>query len=107
MSGPTAGVPEEFLKLVRAAWPEATLSGKHPDVKVATQELPTFCLQCHTKDGKMPLNQGLHLVHFYGGGENHFITGYGGFCTQCHQLNLDLEKPPAGTMIIKTGREGE
>ncbi len=103
----TAGVPQEIVDLVKAAWPEATVSGKHPDVAamVASQELPTFCLNCHAADSKMPLSRDLHLVHFTGAADNAFLTNYGGFCTQCHALNLDTTKPPAGTMTIKKGKE--
>jgi cytochrome c553 len=105
----TEGAEEEIMELAEAAWPEASLSGKHPDVSsmVATQELPTFCLTCHRDGGDKPLYRFLHLVHFTGGEENHFITSYGGFCTQCHAVDLDLENPPAGGVEIKTGKEGQ
>ncbi|OGF56243.1 MAG: hypothetical protein A2Z21_02915 [Candidatus Fraserbacteria bacterium RBG_16_55_9] len=103
----SAGASQEIVSLVKAAWPEATVSGKHPDVAamVASQELPTFCLNCHSADSKMPLSRDLHLVHFTGGAENGFLTNFGGFCTNCHLINLDTTKPPAGTMTTKTGKE--
>ncbi len=103
------GAPDEILELAKAAWPEASLSGKHPPVSgmVATQELPAACLSCHAETSDKPLPSYLHLQHFVGGEENHFITSYGGFCTQCHTVNLDIENPPAGAMTIKTGKEGD
>ena len=103
------GAEEEILELAKAAWPKASLSGKHPDVSsaVATQDLPTFCLACHGDGSDKPLYKYLHLQHFYGGEENHFITGYGGYCTNCHAVDLDLENPPAGGVEIKTGKEGQ
>lgn len=105
----TEGVPEDFFKLIQAAWPDADLQGKHPDVAgmIASQEIPTICMNCHSADSNMPLSRDLHTAHFHGGAENHFITGYQGRCTQCHQLNLDVENPPIGTMTIKTGKEGQ
>jgi hypothetical protein len=105
----TEGADEEILDLAKAAWPEASLSGKHPDVAgmIATQELPTFCLNCHADGSDKPLSSYLHLQHFVGGEENHFITSYGGFCTNCHAVNLDIENPPAGAMTVKTGKESQ
>ena len=103
----TEGAEEEILELAQAAWPEASLTGKHPNIAamVATQELPTFCLTCHSDESDKPLYRYLHLQHFYGGAENHFVTLYGGYCTQCHTVALDLENPPAGGVGIKTGKE--
>lgn len=105
----TEGAPEEILELAQAAWPEASLSGKHPGVSgmIATQEVPNICLQCHGSNSDKALDHLVHTVHFHGGAENHFITGYGGFCTQCHATNLDVENPPTGEMIIKSGKEGQ
>jgi len=103
----TEGAEEEIMELAEAAWPEASLSGMHPDVSgmVATQELPTFCINCHADGSDKPLYRVLHLIHFTGGEENHFLTSYGGFCTQCHAVDLDLENPPSGGVEIKTGKE--
>ncbi|GEM_PF-1350313 len=105
----TEGTPEEILELAQAAWPEASLSGKHPNVAemTATRELPTACMTCHSEEGDKPLSSYLHLQHFAGGAENHFVTLYGGYCTQCHSVDLNLEEPPAGGIGIKTGKEGE
>jgi cytochrome c551/c552 len=105
----TEGVEVEILDIAKAAWPEATLSGKHPDVAgmIATQELPAACLSCHAEGSDMPLPSYLHLQHFVGGEENHFITSYGGYCTQCHAVNLDIENPPAGAVTVKTGKESQ
>jgi len=103
----TEGASEEIIELAQAAWPEASLTGKHPNVAgmVATQEIPGVCVTCHAEGSDKPLDRYLHLQHFYGGAENHFVTLYGGYCTQCHTVALDLENPPAGGIGIKTGKE--
>lgn len=104
----TEGAPEEVLELAAAAWPETSLSGQHPNVAgmVAAQEIPDICLMCHGHDSDKPLERVVHLLHFSGGAENHFITGYGGFCTRCHTVDLDTENPPAGGVEVKSGKEG-
>jgi len=101
------GAPDEIMNVAKAAWPEASLTGKHPDVSgmVAAQELPGVCLMCHTEDSDKPLPPAVHLIHFstkpeYTGEDPAFLRIYGGFCTQCHALDPDV-----GTMTMKSGKE--
>jgi cytochrome c551/c552 len=103
----TEGAPEEVMNVARAAWPEAELTGMHPEVSamVAAQELPGVCLTCHGANTKMPLAPAMHLYHYsikpeYTGEDPTFLRIYGGFCTQCHALDLEV-----GTMIMKSGKE--
>jgi len=102
----TEGADDEIMERAEAAWPEASLSGKHPNVAamIKTQNIPTSCLTCHGEDSSKPLYRVLHTIHYTGGADNHFISSYKGFCTQCHEVNL--QKPPEGTMEVKIGKEG-
>ena len=101
----TKGADAEIMERAKAAWPTANLSGKHPNVAgmIKSQKIPTTCLSCHGEDSSKPLYRALHTIHYTGGADNHFISSYKGFCTQCHSVNLT--KPPEGTMEVKTGKE--
>lgn len=104
------GAPEELIEWSEAAWPNASLSGQHPGVSgfVASQTLPDSCYNCHGEGSGMPLKPLLHTVHFAGGGDNHFVSGYDGRCLHCHAMNTDTEfpYPPTGKVEIKSGKEG-
>ena len=105
----TEGAPEELIEWSEAAWPDASLSGQHPGVSgfVASQTLPDNCYNCHGEGSGMPLKPLLHTVHYAGGGENHFVSGYDGRCLQCHTMNTDVDfpYPPTGEVEMKSGRE--
>ena len=104
-----AGAPDELVEWSQAAWPNASLDGQHPGVGgfVASQTLPDGCYNCHGEGSGMPLEPMLHTVHFAGGGENHFVSGYDGRCLQCHTMNTDIAfpYPPTGNVTIKSGKE--
>jgi hypothetical protein len=57
-------------------------------------------MTCHSKRSKTapPLAALLHLVHFTGGDENHFLTIFQGECTYCHKFDTKtgVWKIPSG-----------
>lgn len=76
-----------------------TLVKGHPDISKIVKKLPDGCMLCHKGTGKAPkLSNVLHVVHFKGGADNHFVSDYQGQCLNCHQLNI-----ATGDMTMKSG----
>jgi len=84
-------VPADLIAIARrAADSDLIVRGKHPPVPLPLVDVPYSCIACHQAASKSapPFSRLLHLVHYGGGNENHFLTQFGGECTLCHKLDL-------------------
>lgn len=96
-------VPSKLMAIAqRATSPGVTLQGKHPPVPLPLADIPSSCMACHGADSESapPFNRLLHLAHYSGGGENHFLTQFGGECTLCHKMD-----PETGAWTLPSGQE--
>jgi len=83
-------VDPEFLQIAQSVVdPDLVLSGVHPEVDVAQQEIPAVCLNCHESgtDNPVPLVPFLHKVHLDSKGKAVFLSMFQGECTHCHKLD--------------------
>jgi hypothetical protein len=84
-------VGPKLLAKAQATMPAGKkLTGKHPNAAHTLKDIPAKCLVCHGKTSKIapPFASMIHLIHFSGGNENHFLTLFQGECTYCHKINL-------------------
>lgn len=65
------------------------LTGVHPRVDAALQDIPAACISCHQSgaSGVVPLVPLLHKIHVGGGSEAVFLRIFQGECTHCHKLD--------------------
>jgi hypothetical protein len=97
-------VDPPLLAKAQLVMPEGvTLTGKHPPVEKALENIPAGCMTCHGRGAKKAPYFGrlLHVIHLTGAGNNHFMTEFQGECTYCHKLD-----PATGTWSIPSGKEG-
>jgi len=82
--------PKLLAKAQAATSAGKKLTGKHPNAAHTLKDIPVKCLVCHGKTSKIapPFASMIHLIHFSGGDENHFLTLFQGECTYCHKINL-------------------
>lgn len=69
--------------------PSVQLTGVHPTVDGARDDIPAACFDCHRSDAgdEVPLIPLLHKFHFGGGSEAVFLTVFQGECTHCHKFD--------------------
>ncbi|HEX2864091.1 MAG TPA: hypothetical protein VHN99_05950 [Deinococcales bacterium] len=103
------GTEADFVNIAKAVWPNAKITGRHPDVTadLKGQDIPGACIDCH-EGNDIPLERVLHLVHLSllpdgpAANPGAFITAYGGFCTNCHTVGAST-----GLVTVKSGKENE
>jgi hypothetical protein len=64
--------------------------GRHPRLPDPIfRNVPAGCLTCHrdNQTNLPPLAPMIHAIHLTGAGENHYLTVFGGQCTNCHKFN--------------------
>jgi cytochrome c553 len=91
MSKWNKNVGTKLLKKAQAvAGPGVALKGVHPPASESLKNIPAACITCHDKENGMapPLAALLHVIHFTGGDDNHFLTIFQGECTYCHKMNV-------------------
>jgi len=82
-------VPEKVMEVAEGlmASPDA-LERRHPPVTLPLEAVPSSCIHCHNAASTAPPFAPLvHLVHYRGGENNHYLSVFGGECTLCHKLD--------------------
>ena len=82
------GVEPAVLEAARSVTdPTIDLSGVHPRVDAALNDIPAACLGCHQSDTDdiPPLVPLLHKIHL--GSDGVFLSVFQGECTHCHKLD--------------------
>lgn len=83
-------VPPPLLATARKAVdPGIELTGRHPPVPFALQDIPRACILCHRSlAGTAPVfNRLIHLIHLRRDDNNHFFSQFQGECTHCHKFD--------------------
>jgi len=96
-------VPPDVVAIARrAADSDVIVRGKHPPLPLPLVDVPSSCMTCHGAGSKSapPFYRLLHLMHYSGGNENHFLTEFGGECTLCHKMDLQT-----GRWTLPSGSE--
>lgn len=96
-------VEPAILEIAQAvAGPDIPLTGVHPPVDTATNDIPTVCLGCHERgaNGVVPLAPLLHKIHVTPANGEVFLSVFQGECTHCHKLDQ-----ATGRWQIPRGRE--
>ena len=79
------------LARIRAILPDPMkITGRHPRLPDPIfRNVPAGCLTCHRDNqANLPsLAPMIHAIHLTGGSENHYLTLFGGQCTNCHKFN--------------------
>jgi len=82
-------VPQKVMEIAEGlmASPDVLMK-RHPPVALPLEAVPSSCINCHnavpTAPPFVPL---VHLLHYRGGENNHFLSVFGGECTLCHKLD--------------------
>lgn len=87
-----SAVEPELVEMVQRLMPEGTtLKGKHPTAGKSLEDIPAACIKCHGAMAKKapPFAPLLHVLHFTGAEDNHFMSIFQGECTHCHKLDLE------------------
>jgi hypothetical protein len=80
-----------LLARLRGVLPDTMkVTGRHPRLPDPIfRNVPAGCLTCHRDNQtNLPaLAPMIHAIHLTGAGENHYLTLFGGQCTNCHKFN--------------------
>jgi len=95
-------VPAKVMKIAEDAMGSAKdLKGQHPSVALPLEDVPFSCISCHAATSSAPpFGRLIHLAHYRGGDENHFLSIFRGECTLCHKMD-----PTTGVWRIPRGSE--
>ena len=93
-----------LLPRIRAILPDTVrISGRHPRLPDAMfRNIPAGCLTCHrdSQTNLPALGPMMHAIHLTGGSDNHYLTLFGGQCTNCHKFSA-----ASGRWSIPSGAE--
>jgi hypothetical protein len=95
-------VPAKLMAIAEdTVGPGTRLTGRHPSVVMPLEDVPSTCINCHrTASAAPPFDRLIHLAHYRGGDENHFLSIFGGECTLCHKMDQET-----GAWRIPSGPE--